>query len=32
VPQGMDEILMSIRLGIIDDPDNRRYYNIPIEK
>ena len=31
VPEGMDEILRSIRLGIIDDPDNQRYYNIPIE-
>ena len=32
VPEGIDDILRSIRLGIIDDPDNQRYYNIPIEK
>ena len=32
VPEGMDEILRSIRLGIIADPDNQRFYNIPIEK
>jgi len=32
VPEGMDNILRSIRLAIIDDPDNQRYYNIPIEK
>lgn len=32
VPEGMNDILRSIRLGIIDDPDKRQYYNIPIEK
>jgi len=32
VPEGMNDILRSIRLGIIDDPENQRYYNIPIEK
>jgi nucleoside-diphosphate-sugar epimerase len=32
VPEGIDGILRSIRLGIIDDPDNQRYYNTPIEK
>ena len=32
VPQGMEEILRSIKLGIIEDPDNQRFYNIPIEK
>ena len=32
VPEGMDDILKSIRLGIIDDPDNQRYYNIPVKK
>jgi hypothetical protein len=31
VPEGMGEILDSIRLGIIDDPDNQRYYNTPNE-
>ena len=30
VPEGMDEILRSIRLGIIEDPDNQRFYNTPI--
>jgi nucleoside-diphosphate-sugar epimerase len=32
VPEGMDEILRSIRLGIIEDPDNQQFYNIPIGK
>ena len=32
VPEGIEEILGSIKLGIIDDPDNQRFYNIPIEK
>lgn len=32
VPEGMDDILRSIRLGIIDNPDDQRYYNIPIGK
>lgn len=32
VPEGMKDILSSIRLGIIDDPDNQRHYNIPIKK
>lgn len=32
VPEGMEEIFRSIILGIIDDPDNQRFYNIPIEK
>ena len=32
VPEEIDGILRTIRLGIIDDPDNRRYYNTPIEK
>jgi nucleoside-diphosphate-sugar epimerase len=30
VPEGMEEILRIIRLGIIDDLDNQRFYNIPI--
>lgn len=30
VPEGMREILDGVRLGIIDDPDEQRYYNIPI--
>ena len=30
VPEGMDEILRSVRLGIFDDPDNQRFYNIPV--
>jgi nucleoside-diphosphate-sugar epimerase len=29
VPQGMREILDVVRLGVITDPDNQRYYNIP---
>ena len=32
VPEGMEEIFRSIKLGIIEDPDNQRFYNIPIEK
>jgi len=32
VPEGMDDVLRSIRLGIIDDPNNQRYYNTPIKK
>ena len=32
VPEGMDEILRSIRLGIIEDPDSQQFYNIPTEK
>jgi len=32
VPEGIDGILRSIRLGVIDDPDSQRYYNTPIEK
>ena len=28
----IDEILRSIRLGIIEDPDNQQFYNIPTEK
>jgi nucleoside-diphosphate-sugar epimerase len=31
VPKGMEEILRSVRLGIIDDPDNQRFYNIPVK-
>jgi nucleoside-diphosphate-sugar epimerase len=31
VSQGMDEIIRGVRLGIIEDPDNQQYYNIPIE-
>lgn len=31
VPEGMKEIYRSIILGIIDDPDNQRYFNIPID-
>jgi len=29
-PEGMREILDGVRLGIIDDPDDQRFYNIPI--
>ena len=32
VPEGMSDILRSIKFDIIDDPDNQRFYNIPIEK
>lgn len=32
VPEGMKEINRSIILGIIDDPDNQRFFNIPIKK
>lgn len=32
VPEGINEIYRSIKLGIIDNPDNQRFYNIPIEK
>ncbi len=30
VPQGMKEILDALRLGIIDDPDEARYSNLPL--
>ena len=30
VPEGINDILSSIRLGIIANPDDQRYYNIPI--
>ena len=31
VPEGMREILDSIRMGIIDAPDDQRHYNTPTE-
>jgi nucleoside-diphosphate-sugar epimerase len=30
VPEGMSDILRSIRNGIIDQPDHQRFYNIPV--
>jgi len=30
VPEGIDGILRSIRMGIIENPDEQKYYNIPI--
>lgn len=30
VPEGMKEILEALRLGFIEDPENQRYYNIPV--
>jgi nucleoside-diphosphate-sugar epimerase len=32
VPEGIQDILSSIRLSIIENPDDQRYYNIPIGK
>jgi len=32
VPEGIDEIYRSIKLGIVDDPDDQRFYNIPIKQ
>jgi nucleoside-diphosphate-sugar epimerase len=32
VPEEMDGILRAIRLGVLDDPDDQRHYNTPIEK
>lgn len=29
VPEGIWDVLSSIRMGVIEDPDNQRYYNIP---
>jgi len=29
VPDGIGDVLSSIRMGIIEDPDDQRYYNIP---
>jgi nucleoside-diphosphate-sugar epimerase len=30
VPEGIDEILAALRAGEIENPDDQRYYNIPI--
>jgi nucleoside-diphosphate-sugar epimerase len=32
VPEGVREIFSSIRSGIIENPDDQRYYNIPVVK
>ena len=32
VPEGIKDIVTSIRLGIIENPDDQRFYNIPISK
>ncbi len=32
VPDGIRDILACIRQGVIDDPDDQRYYNIPVSK
>lgn len=32
VPQGISEILECLKFRIIDDPDDQRYYNIPVNK
>lgn len=32
VPEGAREIFTSIRMGIIENPDDQRYYNIPIAR
>jgi nucleoside-diphosphate-sugar epimerase len=29
VPQGIREVFDLVRLGVVSDPDNQRYYNIP---
>jgi nucleoside-diphosphate-sugar epimerase len=30
VPQGMKDILTSLRLGVVPDPDHQRYHNTPL--
>lgn len=30
VPQGIREIIASLNMGIIENPDDQRYYNIPV--
>jgi nucleoside-diphosphate-sugar epimerase len=32
MPEGMREVLSSIRAGIIENPDDQRYYNTPIQR
>jgi hypothetical protein len=32
VPEGISDILSSLKFGIIADPDDQRYYNIPIKR
>lgn len=32
VPQAMNEILQSIKFGIIENPEDQRYYNIPVNQ
>ena len=32
VPEGINEILTGLRIGIIENPDDQRYYNIPIAR
>jgi nucleoside-diphosphate-sugar epimerase len=32
VPDGIRDILACIRQGVIDDPDNQRFYNIPVSR
>ena len=32
VPEGINDILGCLKLGIIDNPDNQRYYNIPTKE
>ncbi len=29
--RGIDEIMRGIKLGIIDNRDNQKYYNIPVQ-
>ena len=32
VPQGIREVMEVVRLGIVSDPDDQRYYNIPYQR
>lgn len=30
VPEGINEVLTALRFGVIENPDDQRYYNIPV--
>jgi nucleoside-diphosphate-sugar epimerase len=32
VPEGIRDVVSSIRMGVIDDPDDQQYYNVPTSK
>ena len=31
VPEGMKDVLDCVRQGVVDDPDEQRFYNIPVQ-